>query len=328
LLLLFAGIAIEVYRHEHGADTTELISLSNPGVVVAFAGIVLATGGLLAALSMFVLQSAGSAETVVARGSALVAVWTIVVASGAGAITYAATAGVTIGHEGHATASPTVSPSNSASTGEPKGVENRATLRGTLTLDGAPLDAQFLGVRTIRAGLSTACQSTIPAVTQGRYEIDVAADSEVRGCGTDGAQLVLWTFVNDGYIYTTTTAPWPGNGESATFDAAFSSTQPAGASQPGMGMKGRLLDSAGNTLPGGTVLEAYVGDTLCGITSLRYGGANENLYTLYVAGPESIPECTAGATLTFRINGAPARETAINDPNRIEDGRELDLTLR
>ena len=327
-MLLFAGIATEVYRHDHGADAAELVSLSNPGVLIAFAGIILLVGGVLAALTTVVFQSAATADDVIARGAGLVAVWTIVVAAGAGAITYAATAGITLGHEGHAVATPADAPSNSAAGGDAvPGESDRATLRGTLTLDGAPLDTQFLGARTIRGGLTTACQATIPNVTQGQYEITIAADSEVRGCGDDASQIVLWAFINDDYVYTTTTADWPGDGEDATFDAAFSSQSPLGATTPAMGLKGELFDRDGAKLPAGTVVEAYIGDMLCGITSLRYGDSTENLYTLYIAGPQAIPECAAGATITFRLNGAPARETITNTPTRPDDGRLTNLTL-
>ena len=40
--------------------------------------------------------------------------------------------------------------------------------------------------------------------------------------------------IGDGYIYTQTTAPWP-TGNSATFDGAFSTANPTGASQPSTG---------------------------------------------------------------------------------------------
>jgi hypothetical protein len=44
----------------------------------------------------------------------------------------------------------------------------RVTLHGSLTLDGAPIEARFLGVRVVRDRLAAACQITIPAITQGR----------------------------------------------------------------------------------------------------------------------------------------------------------------
>jgi hypothetical protein len=274
---------------------------------------------------LLLLRPAGTGD-VLMRGAAVAAAWTAAAAASVAAVTYAATAGVTIGHEDHPVAA---APSPVAASGEPgvPGEQQRATLSGSLTLDGAPLESQFLGVRVVRDGLATACQASIPAVAAGRYEIGVVADAEVRGCGAQGAAIVLWAYAGDRYIYSAQTAPWPGDGLEATFDATFSSAEPDGATTPMAGFKGELFDADGARLPAGTVVEAYVGETRCGVTSLRYGGATENLYTLYVAGPDSVPGCTAGATLTFRLNGSPAVQTAINDPDR-DDRGELDLALR
>ena len=208
------------------------------------------------------------------------------------------------------------------------GTGERVTLRGTLTLDGAPLEAQFLGVRVVRDGLAAACQNTIPAVVEGRYEIEVASDAEVRGCGDPGAELLLWTFVNDAFVYSTQPATWPGSGATATFDASFTTGASEGASKPVTEFKGHLFDRDGSELPGGTVIEAYVGEVRCGVTSLRYGDALERFYTLIVAGPESISGCVEGAGLTFRLDGKPAAETALNDLGRGSEGHELHLTLQ
>lgn len=209
------------------------------------------------------------------------------------------------------------------------GVDEQASLGGILTLDGALLQADFLGARVVRDGLATACQDNIPAVTDGTYAITVAADAEVRGCGVPGAEVLLWAFVDDHYFFSTETTPWPGADVSASFDATFSSAAPEGASMPGTGFKGRLFDADGAELPGGTVVEAYIGDVLCGVTSLRYGDATEGIYTMMVAGPQSVPGCDIGATITFRVEGIPAAETLTNDPNgEIPDEVNLTQTAR
>ena len=221
-----------------------------------------------------------------------------------------------------------VTPVATANTTAP-GADERAALRGTLTLDGAPLEAKFLGVRVVRDGLAAACQDAIPAVTQGRYEIPVAADAEVRGCGAPGAELLLWTYVGDDFIFSTVTAPWPGSGTTATVDTSFSSAAREGASKPVTEFKGHLFDRDGSRLPGGTVIEAYAGDVRCGVTSLRYGDATEGYYTLIVAGPRSVPGCGEGASLTFRLDGKPAAETAVNDLGKgSEKSHELDLSVK
>jgi hypothetical protein len=94
-------------------------------------------------------------------------------------------------------------------------------------------------------------------------------------------------------------------------------------------LKGLLYDANGVSLPAGTVIEAYIGETLCGVTSLRYADATEGYYTLIVAGPELVPACAEGAEITFRLDGAPAAQTAVNDLNAsAEAEREINLTPR
>lgn len=208
------------------------------------------------------------------------------------------------------------------------GANEAVRLSGTLTLDGAPLEARFLGARVIRNGLAAACQNTIPAVMTGRYEITVASDAEARGCGAPGAEILLWTFTNDVYFFSNETTPWPGSGGTATFDASFSSAASGGASKPVTEFKGHLFDREGGELPGGTVVEAYAGDVRCGVTSLRHGDQVERFYTLIVAGPEAVAGCDEGATLTFRLDGDPAVETAVNDLGAGSEGHELNLTVK
>jgi hypothetical protein len=204
----------------------------------------------------------------------------------------------------------------------------RATLHGTLTLDGAPFDAQFLGVRVARDGLSAACQAGIPPVTDGRYQVGVVADDEVRGCGAPDAEVLLWVHDGERFLFSNERVLWPGDGAEATFDASFSSARPLGASRPVTELKGHLFARDGAELPAGTVVEAYAGETRCGVTSLRPREETEGYYTIVVAGPDDVPACAEGATLTFRLDGAPAEQTAVHDLNRTPGERELDLTLR
>jgi hypothetical protein len=158
--------------------------------------------------------------------------------------------------------------------------------------------------------------------------IGVAADTEVRGCGASGGEVLLWVYVNDRYFFSEQTHPWQPGDQTVTFDASFSSSEPLGASTRVTEFKGHLFDRDGSELPGGTVIEAYAGETRCGVTSMRPGGVTEGLYTLIVAGPEAVPACAEGATLTFRLDGEAAIETAVNDLGAGSEGHELDLTLR
>lgn len=223
---------------------------------------------------------------------------------------------------------PGITPATSVPNATVPADEERVTLQGTLTLDGAPLDAEFIGVHVVRDGLSAACQVTIPPAVGGAYEVQVASDAEITGCGAPGAELLLWAFVDDAYHYSEQAAPWPSNGAEATFDATFSSSTPEGATTRSTSFKGQLFDADGNELPSGIVVQALVGDTLCGRISLRYGDSFERMYTLSVSGPEAVPACDEGATLTFTLDGQPAVETAINDLGGDAGGHELDLHLQ
>lgn len=200
----------------------------------------------------------------------------------------------------------------------------RLTLTGVLTVDGAPFDAQFMGVRIMRDGLATICQAEIPPVVQGAYEIDVLSDAEARGCGQNGAELLLWTYFDETFLYASTTAPWQ-NGGTAFFDASFSTADPKGASLPATGFRGSVTDADGATPPAGTVIEAYVGDVLCGVTSLRSGDFEG--YSIIVAGPQALAACAEDATVTFRVDGTQVAQTGINDLSFDDNGHMLDLSL-
>jgi hypothetical protein len=204
------------------------------------------------------------------------------------------------------------------------GVKTRVTLRGSLTLDGAPLEARFLGARVIRDGLPAACQAEIPSVSGGRYEIVVMPEDEVHGCGTGGAEILLWTSTGGPIIYAQEMVEWPDEASAVAFDASFSLSDPQGASQPATGFYGEAVDQHGSPVPVGTKIEAYVGDVRCGITSTRSGDEWDG-FILYVAGPDSVDGCTNGATLTFRIGGEDAGGTAVHDLN---EDRDDDSVLR
>jgi pimeloyl-ACP methyl ester carboxylesterase len=204
-----------------------------------------------------------------------------------------------------------------------KGAHDRVRLRGTVTRDGKPFDANTLGVEVRRDGLTTPCQYTLASVTNGRYRITVQSDTEASGCGAPGTDLVLWTFVDGERLYSSEAVRWPGDGHTKTFDAQFSTSEPDGVGAPPTGFAGEVYRRDGTKLGPGTRVEAFVGDTRCGVTSVRRTG-NFSGFTLIIAGPETVPACAPGATLTFRINGKPAVETKINDG---DDRGSLDLSL-
>jgi pimeloyl-ACP methyl ester carboxylesterase len=206
-----------------------------------------------------------------------------------------------------------------------RGAGKRVTIRGTLSVEGAPLDARFLGaVVEGRNGLTAPCLYKASDARQGRFEITVMADAEASGCGARGARIVLWTYVDDTKLFSSEALPWPAEKRTVDFDAGFSTVAPGGATRPTVEFAGEVYDGDGRHVRAGSRVEAFVGGTRCGVGSVRRTGSFSG-YLLAVAGPESIAECARGATVTFRVNGRPAVETAVN-----ESGQRglFDLTLR
>jgi hypothetical protein len=230
---------------------------------------------------------------------------------------------VACGGGGSSSAQKTAAPATSAAATDVPGAAGRATLLGALTLDGEPLEADFLGAVVIHDGLMNACQQALVAVRGGGYEIDVMADAEARGCGAPGGRIVLWANAGHGNIYSREGLAWPGAGQT-TFNASFSTSAPDGASIPATEFYGHVSRADGTRLGAGTVVEAYVEGTLCGVATVRdYSG--DVAFVLSVAG--HAPGCAKDATITFRADGAQATETATNDLGRGSAGHDLELTL-
>ncbi len=199
----------------------------------------------------------------------------------------------------------------------------RVVLRGRLTLDGSKLDARWLGAVVLsKDGLVTPCQLALSSVRRGRGSIDVMANAEASGCGVPGAEIALWTFAHDKIIFSRDTWRWPRN-RGLRVDASFSSATPNGSVPPRAEFAGGVFRPDGSELPGGTRIDAYVGATRCGVTSVRRTGSFSG-FILAVVGPDSVPGCTRGSTITFRVNGRPALDTAVNEPGR---SGTLDLTV-
>src|ERR1700704_1958145 len=102
------------------------------------------------------------------------------------------------------------------------GTEDRVVVRGRATLDGASFDAPYVGAVVKRRGLVTPCQRTLTRVRNGRFAIPVFARTEASGCGAPASKVFLWTFVQDQIVYSNQSVRWPGNGQTARLDPAFS----------------------------------------------------------------------------------------------------------
>jgi hypothetical protein len=191
------------------------------------------------------------------------------------------------------------------------GARHRALLRGRLTLGGKPLAARWLGALVVRRdGLITPCQLTLSVSRGGRYAIPVMARREASGCGAPGARIALWAYTGSDTLHSLETRRWPRRGRLRA-DFSFSPTTPEGAVRSRTQFAGEVFTRSGRQLRGGTRVEAYVGETLCGVSSVRRTGSFTG-FVLYVVGPDSIRGCTSGGTIAFRVDGRPASETAVN----------------
>jgi pimeloyl-ACP methyl ester carboxylesterase len=205
------------------------------------------------------------------------------------------------------------------------GAADRVVVRGTATLDGAPLRADFLGATVLDRGLMAACQHALSPVTDGEFELTVMADTEAAGCGAPGAQIVLWTFAGGTQFYAVDSLPWPGNGASRAVDLAFSTATPEGLVPSASSFAGEVVGPDGRYVRPGTRIEAYAGSTLCGVASTRRTGSFSG-YTLFVVGVDAVDGCARGAKLTFRVDGQRATQTAVHEPGRSQS--PFDLTVR
>src|SRR5829696_525481 len=195
------------------------------------------------------------------------------------------------------------------------GAAGRVVVHGRATVDGVPLEARFFGAEVVQDRLTAHCQLALSGVTGGAFDVTVLAETEVSGCGALGSVIVFWTYVGGtqvAQLHSTSALPWPGNGTTITADVTFSVATPLGASTPVTSFVGEVLDATGHYAPPGTQIEAFVGDRRCGVTAIRRTGDFSG-YTLATAGPDAVPGCTAGATLSFRIDGRRAAQTATND---------------
>jgi hypothetical protein len=203
------------------------------------------------------------------------------------------------------------------------GARRRVALNGRLRLGGKPVDSRFLGAVVRKDGLVTPCQLTLPLVRRGRYEITVVAARESAGCGERGTEIALWTFADGQIVFSKQTRRWPVGTRRARLDFSFAPSRPNGAIGARTEFGGQVFRPNGRQLPGGTRIDAYVGSTRCGVASVRRTGSFTG-FSLNVVGPEAISGCTRGGTITFRVNGQRALDTAVNEPGT---AGPLDLTV-
>ncbi|MEX0786824.1 MAG: hypothetical protein WD939_09320 [Dehalococcoidia bacterium] len=195
------------------------------------------------------------------------------------------------------------------------GAGERLTISGTMTLDGQPIDGFLSGVSVRKDGLARLCNFISLPIKDGAYSVTVASDSEVPGCGQEGAQLLVSVFTGDQGHSPPELVDWPAGETELSLDIDYSSTV-TGAGRPATVFYGDALDGNGEHLPAGTMIEAYIGDTLCGISSpppVLMNAAGPDTYHLFVVTPASVPACAEGGDVTFRVDGQLVPQTAVAD---------------
>jgi hypothetical protein len=194
------------------------------------------------------------------------------------------------------------------------GADQRLAVNGTITLNGVPVSDGFLWADVVTEGRRRACSYTNAFFDQGRYRLLIAPEAETAECGAPGSSLLM-VFFDEGQRYEGEPVPWPDANTPLTLDLAFTADDVVANSSIGSAFSGELLGTA-EELPAGTTIEAYIGDVLCGFSSIPPvqlvfdDGAG---YDITVMSPTAIPACTEGATISFRVGGELIKETAIHD---------------
>ncbi len=207
------------------------------------------------------------------------------------------------------------------------GADQRLTLTGQMTVDGQPVSGDgAMTIAVVRDGaLAEVCGFLVDTPVTGSYTMGVAADAEQPGCGKSGRSLYM-VRLQHGW-HDSREVDWP-PGTQLAYNPEFSSSdRPPGVTV----LFGMLLDASGNLMPPGTIVEAYVGDTLCGraaspqvVNPLSQPGG----YGMLVVGPDAAPACAAGGSITFRVNGQAASSVR-TVTNRLDNNwRQVDLWLQ
>lgn len=122
-VIVFIGLAVDAYRHNHSAAEESLLSFSNPGHVVVAAGLVLTGVSTLIGLSISAFRGIETRRELLRRVVPVTAAWVLTAAVAVASITYLAASGATIGHShGTATAAAPAHDHGAGTTAESGGI--------------------------------------------------------------------------------------------------------------------------------------------------------------------------------------------------------------
>lgn len=189
---------------------------------------------------------------------------------------------------------------------------DRVTVTGTVTLNGEPVDEAFLWADVLTDGRRRACSYDRATIDLGTYGMTIAPATETHACGAPGSSIAF-TLFDDGERYEAAPVAWPAAGGALAIDLAFTEDERGPNSSTFVG--GRLLGKDSDQPSAGTRVEAYIGEVLCGETSVppvRLLFDDASGYGVVVASERMIPGCTNGAPVSFRVDGTPVAQTAEN----------------
>ena len=133
MLIVFAGLVVDAYRHNHSAAEESLLSLGNPGHLLAAIGLAITSLAVLAGLSVAALKGATTADHAIRRFVPVTGAWVVLTTMAIASVTYIGASGVTIGHSHGATTSAVTD----ATGGEAGGVAQALKDQGIAASDGA-----------------------------------------------------------------------------------------------------------------------------------------------------------------------------------------------
>ncbi|MBI5288856.1 MAG: hypothetical protein HY873_07775 [Chloroflexi bacterium] len=98
MLVVFIGLAVDAWRHNNGASEETLLSLGNPGHLVAGIGLAVTSAAVLAGFSIAAMKGARTAEGAIRRAVPVTVAWVVLVTVSIASVTYIGATGVTVGH--------------------------------------------------------------------------------------------------------------------------------------------------------------------------------------------------------------------------------------
>ncbi|MEX2245174.1 MAG: hypothetical protein WEC75_00645 [Dehalococcoidia bacterium] len=98
MIVVFVGLAVDAYRHNHGAGEETLLSFGNPGHLIAGVGLVVTSISVLAGLAVASLRNVASAEHAIRRMVPVAGAWVVLAVVAFSSVTYIGASGVTVGH--------------------------------------------------------------------------------------------------------------------------------------------------------------------------------------------------------------------------------------